>query len=183
MKQKLTLPDGEIVEKDRPVWKTPFNHDTDFEAYLFGTYNDEPSLTKQEFKEEADINVIMERFLRNGTLPPPVLPEHFLDLAERPTYFDTATRLAEANAVFYRLDAKLRAEHLNDPARWADAVVQAVDANDREAIKALGIEVPEKPQEKPEAGKSPVPSGGSSTPLANGAPAAPPGPQQTDSGK
>lgn len=182
MKQRITMPDGELIEKDLPVWKTPYNHDTDLEARRTGTYNDEESLTKQEFKDDADINIIMERFLRNGSLPPPVLPEHFLDLSERPTYFDTQQRLAEASKTFYMLDAQLRAKHLNDPNRWADAVVKAVDTNDREALRALGVEVPpEKPQE-PAKPTSPVP-GAAPPDTATAAPGAPPGPPKSDSGK
>lgn len=145
----IKMPDGEIVNATLPVWKTPYNHNTDIEARRTGTYNDEPSLTKQEFKEEADINVIMERFTRGGQLPPPVLPEHFLDLAERPTYFDTQQRLAEANTTFYMLPAELRAKHLNDPARWADAVVKAVEAKDGDAILELGLSLKQMPQEPP----------------------------------
>lgn len=179
---KITMPDGEIVESKLPVFKTPYNHDTDFEARRTGTYNDEPSLTKQEFKEETDINVIMERFTRGGALPPPVLPEHFMDLAERPTYFDTQQRLAEANRTFYMLPAELRAEFLNDPTRWADAVVKAVDSNDRTGLAALGVEVPpERPQEpvKPTSPDSAAPTAEKATT----APGASGDPPKSDSGK
>lgn len=33
--------------------------------------NNEPSLTKQSFREESDINVIVGRFVKSGHMPPP----------------------------------------------------------------------------------------------------------------
>lgn len=163
MKQKFVMPEGEIVEKDMPVWKTPWNHDTEFESARTATFTPEPSLTKQEFKEETDINVILARFMRTGEPPPMVLPEHFADLTTKTTYFDMARGIAEANKHFYLLDASKRAEFQNDPTRWADAVVAAVGNNDREALADLGIDVPkEKPQEaqtgNPPQGGTPAPA-------------------------
>lgn len=137
-KQKFTMPDGEVVEKDMPQWKTPWNHDTDFESARTSTYCKDESLTKQEFKEETDINVILERFTRTKEPPPMALPEHFTDLTGRTTYFDMATKVAEAQSMFYELPAKKRAEFQNDPDRWADAVVQAVDAGDGDLLRELG---------------------------------------------
>jgi len=150
--KQYTMPDGEIVEREVPLWKTPFNHDTNFESERTGLFCKDPSLTKQEFKEESDINVILERFQRGGDLPPPVLPEHFTDLSERPTYFDIQSRLAQANTAFYQLNAKIRSEHLNDPARWADAVVAATNAQDGDALLRLGLTLE---AEKPQTAKEP----------------------------
>lgn len=181
IKLPIKMPDGEIITAEIPQWKTPWNHDTDLEARRTGTYNDEPSLTKQEFKEETDINVILERFMRGGDAPPPVLPEHFMDLTQRPTYFDVAQRIAEANKTFYMLDAETRAKHLNDPNRWADEVVQATNRGDKAALEALGIEVHLKPQEDAKATTSPA--GGSPPPEIAKAPSeAPKGAPKTDSG-
>lgn len=139
---KYVMPDGEIREYQMPQFKTPWNHDTDFESERTATYCPEGSKTKQEFKEESDINVILERFMRGGDGPPPVLPEHFLDLTGRTTYYDMATKIADANKTFYMLDAETRANHLNDPNRWADAVVKATEEGDKDELRALGLDVP-----------------------------------------
>lgn len=159
MKQKFQMPDGEIREQDIPMWKTPYNHDREFESDRTGLYCKDPSLTKQEFKEETDINVILERFTRSGEPPPMVLPEHFMDLTERTNYFDMSRQIAEANKNFYLLPAALRANFQNDPTRWADAVVQAVHLGDREYLEELGIEAPPKPlaAEQAKPGATPAP--------------------------
>lgn len=140
MKQKFTMPDGELIEKDFPQWKTPWNHDTNFESDRTGTFCHDQSLTKQEFKEDADINVILARALKTGEMPV-TLPEHFTDLTERTDYFTMASKVAEANALFYELPAAQRALHQNDPTRWADKVVEATIRGDADALEKLGVDL------------------------------------------
>lgn len=171
MKQKYTMPDGEIVEKDMPAWKTPYNHDTNFESDRTALYCADPSLTKQEFKEDCDINVIIERFIKTGQPPPITLPEHFGDLTTRLTYFEAATAMAEANKLFYLLPAAKRAEHLNDPNRWADTVMVALEKGDTETLIANGIEVERRAAEGGDPG-NPL-SGGTPAPTPAGAPSPP----------
>lgn len=162
MKTKLLMPTGDTITADMPEFKTPHNHDTRLESQRTAIYFRDPSLTKQEFVEETDINVILERFMKTGQPPPLTLPEHFLDVTNRSTYYDFAQAAAEANHLFYMLPAKQRAEFLNDPTRWADAVVQAVEAGDKDTLRNLGIAVNEKPQEPtsatPAGGGTPAPS-------------------------
>lgn len=168
MKQKFVMPDGEIIEKDMPAFKTPYNHDRDFESERTAYYSTEPSLTKQEFKDECDINIILQRFMRTGEPPPITLPEHFGDLTTRLTYFEASLAMAEANALFYKLPPNLRAEHLNDPNRWADAIMVALEKGDVDTLKANGIDVERKAPETASPGTPP--SGGTPAPAASGTP-------------
>lgn len=161
MKQKFTMPSGEKVEHEMPVWKTPYNHNTDFESERTALYCADDSLTKQEFVEDSDINVIMKRLLINQNYQDHVADlTAFQDISERPTYFDMQTRLAEINAEFYQLDAGIRSQHSNDPARWADQVVKAVEARDADRIEELGIPLTQERKqameraEKAQAGRS-----------------------------
>lgn len=133
--------------KGAPYFKTPWNHDTDAESLRTATTCSDPSLTKQEFKDETDINVILDRFMKTKELPPMALPEHFLDLSGRKTYFEMASQVAEANEKFYLLDADTRAQFQNDPTKWADAVVSATEHGDRKALREMGIDVPDEPAE------------------------------------
>jgi hypothetical protein len=140
MKMKFQMPDGEIIDKEWPVWKTPYNHDTNFESDRTATYCKDPSLTKQEFVDDADINNILERFAKTGEPPPLALPEHFADVTKRQSYFDMASQLADANKMFYTLPPDIRAEHQNDPTRWADAVTRAAARGDGDTLETLGID-------------------------------------------
>lgn len=156
---KYLMPDGELKEHPKlPDWKTPWNHDTNFESERTGIYCPEESKTKQEFKDDADINVILARFMKTGQPPDIVLPEHFADLTGRTTYFDMASKAADANELFYLLPATKRAEFLNDPTRWADAVVAALARGDVKDLNAMGVAATEKPQEAPQgdSGDSPA---------------------------
>ncbi|QCQ84641.1 internal scaffolding protein [Blackfly microvirus SF02] len=143
-KQQHKMPDGEIQYKDIPQWKTPNNHDTNFESDRTALYCNDISLTQQQFKEEADINNIINKFLQGGMPPPPVLPEHFADLSEKLTYLDVETKLAEANAIFYGLPAEIRSESNNSPSIWADKVSKAVEKRDGDKLNELGVALPER---------------------------------------
>lgn len=164
------MPDGQIITRDFPQWKTPWNHDTNFESDRTALYCKDESLTKQEFKDETDINIILQRFLRTGEPPPMPLPEHFADTSGKTSYFEMASKVAEANDRFYLLPAEKRAEFANDPNRWADAVVTAVETNNRDQLAELGFEIP-----PPTAtGTPPAPGEASPAPTAPTAPVAPP---------
>lgn len=158
MKRKVTMPDGEITTVEMPRFKTPWNHDTRTASKISATYNKDPSKTKQEFKESTDINVILERFKRTNEAPPMVLPEHFIDLTERPTYFDINRKVAKANEMFYNLPASTRATFLNDPTRWADTVVRATVTGNVELLNEIGIAATRKAQEPPPGGKPATPA-------------------------
>lgn len=76
MAKKIT-DDGEIVDvvtheviaRSPPMWKTPFNHDTDLESLASGTACRDPSKTQQQFAKDADINEILRKFMLGGDLP------------------------------------------------------------------------------------------------------------------
>jgi len=73
--------DGEITELNL-VFKTPYNHDTLAEALRTAQVNDEPSKTQQHFKDEADINEIMRRWLKTGEIKEIPLPPQYGDFTE-----------------------------------------------------------------------------------------------------
>lgn len=157
-KATYKLPTGEVIEREAlPIWKTPNNHDTNLVSDLTALYCADPSLTKQEFKDDTDINFILERFARSGEQPPPVLPEHFMDLTTKLTYQDVEQRLADANKIFYELPAAIREESLNSPARWADQVTKAIAKGDGDRLVELGLAAEELKAAKP-LQTAPVPS-------------------------
>lgn len=170
MKKKFLMPDGEIREADMPQWKTPWNHDTNFESDRTALYCDDESLTKQEFKEDADINTIIARFTRTGEPPPMALPEHFMDITGKQTYEQISERLAEANAAFYTLPAATRSQFLNDPTRWADEVMKRLNKADGDGLKEIGVDITIKQPEKP----APAPAGTANEGGAGSTPATPP---------
>lgn len=81
----------------------------------------EPSLTRQEFAEECDINTIMERYEASGAITHvntsnPV----YMDVTELPDLRGAMDAMREASLAFYSLPAKVRREFDNDPQAFVD---------------------------------------------------------------
>ena len=89
-----------------------------------GTYgvrsiNTEPSMTQQQFKQDCDVNYIMDKFLKTGTITHvKAQPGKYLDLVEMPDYNESHLTIARANSAFAELDARVRQEFDNDPAKF-----------------------------------------------------------------
>lgn len=119
------------------------------------TTNDEPSLTRQSFTADADINIVMKRFgITDGSLPPAlVYPDGVeLDLTDAPTDFrDAQDRLLDAKNRFMQLEATLRARFHNDPLYMHDWVTNPDNAEEAVALGLL------KKQEAPEPPAPPAP--------------------------
>lgn len=101
-----------------------------------------PSLTRQEFAEECDINNIMVRYEQTGVI------SHFndgvpryIDLTDFPdTLQGTLEMLQEAEGAFMTLPARVRAEFENDPVRFVEF---AGDPNNLSQMREWGLAPPE----------------------------------------
>ncbi|WNK13515.1 MAG: internal scaffolding protein [Microvirus sp.] len=102
--------------------------------------------TKQEFKNECDINTIMARFDKTGVL---AFTNRF-----QPQYgdvtgieFQTSMELiAHGRSMFQELPSGIRARFQNDPARFLDFVH---DENNAEEMRAMGLLRPTDAQATP----------------------------------
>lgn len=81
------------------------------------------SLTHQEFKDEADINVLLARFEKTGSFYNPLNPPggerrmpEFIDCTSVPEFLDAQKLVADANAQFSTLPARVRDLCNNNPA-------------------------------------------------------------------
>lgn len=112
------------------------------------TYNDEPSMTRQEFAAEADINTIMAQYERHLSDPMRSIREPmYVDFTSMPrTLMDAMAIFHEASDAFMRLPATVRREFDNDPALWAD---YAADPANLEQMREWGLAPPEKAPEPP----------------------------------
>lgn len=148
----------------------------DFEKSNGGTFvefNREPSLTRQEFAEECDINVLMSRMNGHviggpGNLPP-----------REPMYFDFADLpqdllgymnfMQDAERQFMMMPAVVRKEFENDPIQFVE---YASDPANIDQMRSWGLAAPAKPPEAPPAAPSSQPPADASKPPApvSGAP-------------
>lgn len=80
----------------------------------------EPSKTKQAFRDEVDINRIMERFNATGQMPPMRPQGRFGDFTGATDYLEAATRVLDARRSFDELPSDIRDYCDNDPAELID---------------------------------------------------------------
>lgn len=119
----------------------------------------DPTLAQQQFKEESDINTIVDRFGLTGEMPQVLNFPQYGDFTGIFDYQTAMNVVVQGREEFMKLPAKLRARFHNDPAEMLDFL--ADDDNKDEAIK-LGLvkapdPVPQSPngdQAKPEAPKT-----------------------------
>lgn len=106
------------------------------------TLNKKPSRTKQQFKDECDINIIISRYLRTGQL------DHIQKLQPRYgdvtgiEYQDAMLTVAAAQTLFNELPAKIRDRFENEPAQFLEFVQ---DDKNRKEAEELGLLKPVQP--------------------------------------
>jgi len=95
-----------------------------------------PSLTKQEFKGECDINNIIARFHRDGFTRHLArgVPQ-FVDVSLVPDFRTAIEQVRAAEKFFGGLPAKVRARFGNDAARYLDEA----GSLSREELRELGM--------------------------------------------
>lgn len=103
-----------------PKFQTAFNREPAAQAGV--TFVD-ASLTHQEFKDESDINVLLARFEKNGSFYNPLNPPggerrmpEFIDCTSVPEFLEAQKLVADANAQFMTLPARVRDLCNNNPA-------------------------------------------------------------------
>ena len=125
----------------KPVFlRSAFNYDTDQASDEAGLKCSDESLTQQQFKEEADINTIVDRFLRSGVLPTPVNMPQYVDYEGVFDFQSAMNVVRAADENFMRLDAKVRARFNNSPQEFLEFF--ANPENTEEAIR-LGLAIPQ----------------------------------------
>lgn len=122
------------------------------------------SRTKQSFKDECDINVIVAKYIRTGVIDPRSLNAReamFADVTDVPSYQEALNVVRAAQEGFEALPAKIRDRFENDPAQLLGFMGDP--KNEAEAIELGLITGPETPSAPP-----------STPPTAPTAPPAPP---------
>lgn len=105
--------------------------------------------TRQEFKDECDINVLIARHQPGTPIqapwskPPTPM---FGDFAEAPDYLEAQLVLLKAREQFASLPAKVRARFANDP---AELLAFVHDPKNTDEARDLGLLNPAAPQPPP----------------------------------
>lgn len=96
---------------------------------------DQPSMTRQEFAQDADINVLMGRYIATGVIPPAVRQGYFADV-DACDYQSAMELVKTADLLFDQLPSKIRERFANDPSRL---MAFMDDPSNRDEAVSLGI--------------------------------------------
>lgn len=118
--------------------RTPFNYDMSKVSDETGLSCNDPSLTQQQFAEEADINNIVDRFMKTGHIPNAVTMPQYADYEGVFDFQSAMNVVRQADENFMRMDAKVRARFHNSPQEFLEFF--ANPDNTEEAVR-LGLAV------------------------------------------
>lgn len=122
-------------------WNTGYNRDNDDESFLTGLSCLEPTLTQQQFKDDADINTIVERFGLTGKLPDNFTMPNYADISGLPASFTQAMQIiTDTQAAFMQVPADIRARFANNPEAFMAFLHD--DKNRDEALKMGLLQLP-----------------------------------------
>lgn len=123
--------------------RSRYNYDADQLSEKTALVTPEPTLTQQHFKDESDINVLIDRFGIGGDLPTGVRMPTYEDFSETYDFHSAANAIAESNEAFMELPAKIRMDRFkNDPGAF---VKFCSDSNNRAEAEKLGLVPAERP--------------------------------------
>lgn len=120
--------------------RTEHNYDRDAASMETASVNLDPSLAKQSFAEECDINTIVRRFGLTGQLPQDVRMPMTGDFTDVKNFHEAMQLVVEAREAFMQMPADVRARFGNDPGAFVDF---ASDPENKEEARRLGLLVPE----------------------------------------
>ncbi|QXP44335.1 MAG: internal scaffolding protein [Arizlama microvirus] len=81
---------------------------------------DDPTLAQQQFKDDADINVLLERFKVTGVMPVGVVMPEYGDYTGITDYQSAANVMLRASDEFMKLPATVRSRFENNPQRFLE---------------------------------------------------------------
>ncbi len=125
-----------MSKKNDMFLRTPYNYDMDAASNESGLACEEPSLAQQHFKDECDINTILERFNVTGMLPDAPLSPRYGDFSGIGDYHSAMNRVIAARNEFAALPAQIRARFDNDPAKLIEFIE---DESNRSEAEELGL--------------------------------------------
>lgn len=96
------------------------------------------SKTKQQFKDECDINTIMRKFEKTGVLPPLSRQGMYGDFTTIPDYQTACDMVIAADSQFMKLSSRIRERFQNDPGKFLKF---ATDPANAEEMVRLGLAV------------------------------------------
>lgn len=126
-----------------PFVRSAYNYDMNQASDESGLECKDPTLTQQHFKDEVDINTLVERFGLTGEMPQVAKLPSFDDYTGIFDFQTAQNAIVAAREQFMLLPAKVRSRFENDPHQYVNFF--ADEANRDEAIRMGLIAKPADP--------------------------------------
>ena len=124
------------MSKNTVFLRTPYNYDKNAATNESGLHCEDASLAQQHYKEECDINTILQKFNISGILPEMPLSPRYGDFTGIGDYHTALNAVLAAQDEFEALPANIRARFDNDPAKLIEFLD---DENNRPEAEELGL--------------------------------------------
>jgi len=128
----------------RPFVRHPYNYDADRASVLAGLACLEPTMAQQQFRDECNINVIVERFGLTGQLPSNVRAPEYGDFTSVVDFQTAMQAVRQAQESFMLFPAEVRERFGNDPQRLLEF---CADSANLDEARKLGLVMPSEPVE------------------------------------
>lgn len=130
--------DGEVSAKAPLVvtCRAPYAYDADAASDAAGLFCADATLAKQSFKDECDINVLVERFGLGATIPAGLRLPTYGDFTGVSDFHTAANAIAKANESFAALPASVRWRFENDPGQF---VAFCSDEKNLPELRKMGL--------------------------------------------
>ena len=120
--------------------KNPITYDRDENSARSTFVFSKPSLAKQSFRDDCDINNILRKFNVTGQLSVNGLQPQYGDFSGVTDYQSALNAVMAAQDSFLALPAKVRSRFDNDPALFVEF---ASDEANKEEMRAMGLLSPQ----------------------------------------
>ena len=124
------------MSKNTVFLRTPYNYDKDAASNESGLHCEDASLAQQHYKEECDINTILQKFNITGLLPEQPLSPRYGDFTGIGDYHTAMNRVIAVQDEFEALPAQIRARFDNDPANLIEFLE---NSENRPEAEELGL--------------------------------------------
>lgn len=135
------------IKKAKLFVRSAYNYDTDAASAAAGLMCSDPSLARQEFQAECDINTIVKRFGLDGKMPTNVRRPMYGDFTSVNDFREALHAIEAARSSFASMPARVRARFENDPARFVEFCSNP--ANAAEAAELGLVDAPLPPVSPP----------------------------------
>ena len=140
----LIIDEDGVIQPKSVFIRTPYNYDTDAASNETGLACTGPGKTQQSFKDECDINTIVERFGIAGELPPSMPFPQESEFMETFDFQTSMNVIRKAEESFMQLTGKQRARFNNSPQQFMEFMH---DPENIHEMERLGLATIRKPAE------------------------------------